>query len=76
MVCIETQCSNLARQEAARKIGVGNSMAEEEKSLISSEQDLAAAARSVWRSKASAVFSAPYSVPTRLSCPSAQDAVG
>jgi hypothetical protein len=32
------------RQDAARKIGVGNSMAEEGKSVICSEKDLAAAA--------------------------------
>jgi hypothetical protein len=35
---------NLARQEAARKISVGNSMAEEGKGSISSEQGLAAEA--------------------------------
>jgi hypothetical protein len=44
--------SNLAKQEAARKIGIGNSMAEEAKSLIAPEQDLAAAAAyrppSIW----------------------------
>lgn len=36
--------SNLAKQDAARHIGIGNSFANEEKSLISPEQDLGAAA--------------------------------
>jgi hypothetical protein len=36
--------SNLAKQDAARKIGVGNAMANETKSLIGPEQDLAGAA--------------------------------
>lgn len=36
--------SNLAEQDAARKIGVGNSFANETKSLIGPEQDLAGAA--------------------------------
>jgi hypothetical protein len=36
--------SGLIEQEAARKIGVGNSLANETKSLIGPEQDLAAAA--------------------------------
>lgn len=36
--------SNLAAQDAGRKIGVGNSLANETKSLIGPEQDLAAAA--------------------------------
>jgi hypothetical protein len=82
--------SNLARQDAARKIGVGNSLTEEEKSLISPNRSwrlriTRRRRRSVRRSEASATFSLLLgaarwsqrgSAPLRRRPPLRADAVG
>jgi hypothetical protein len=70
--------SNLAEQNSARQIGVGNSNAENLKSLLPTEQDIAQA-ESYKPSSAAACSAATRAArapaPTALSCPSAPAAL-